>query len=252
MPFTLAHPAIAIPLKRLNGKLSVTALAVGSMVPDFENYFRMQEQHNSWHHRNGILFFAIPIGILCCYLFHNLLKTTFINNLPTWYRKRFETDLHVNWNRFVAKNKAAVFISLLAGIVLHLFWDGFTHQDGIFVKMIPFLTVSFDLAGYLIPVHFILQVISSIAGLFYLQILIARLPLNPGNNIAAKSNPYYWPILFLVMAAIILTRLWASPGIHIYLAILKACIGAFLYAWVLVSLIFKLIEKYQTSTALNE
>jgi len=242
MPFTLAHPAIALPLKKINGTFSATALVAGSMVPDFENFLKMQEGDNSWHHCYGILLFDIPVALLACYIFHNLLKYAFIRNLPSIYRNRFERVLYFNWNSFAIQNKWGVFLSLVAGIMTHLFWDAFTHKDGIFVVLIPFLSATIHVVKHSFPVHFILQIISSIAGLIVLQKMVINIPVQPVDAPLVKADLYYWPIFLIIIAAIILTRLLIWPELNIYLGILKACIGAGLYAWLLVSVIFKTVQ----------
>ncbi|MBL0335823.1 MAG: DUF4184 family protein [Chitinophagaceae bacterium] len=89
MPFTFAHPALIIPLKKIRGGLSLTALAVGSMVPDFENFFNMQETEVTSHQLSGFFLFDLPVGLFACFLFHNLLKHGFVENLPRFYQRRF-------------------------------------------------------------------------------------------------------------------------------------------------------------------
>ncbi|RKZ85433.1 MAG: hypothetical protein DRR19_16380 [Candidatus Parabeggiatoa sp. nov. 1] len=61
MPFTLSHPAAAVPLAR--GGLVLSALVVGSMSPDFLYFLCLSTQYQFGHTFIGVFVFDIPTGL---------------------------------------------------------------------------------------------------------------------------------------------------------------------------------------------
>jgi len=238
MPFTLAHPAIMLPLDKTE-RFSLTALIAGSMVPDFEFFFQMREVENIGHHWYGILFFDLPVAILFCYAFHNLLKHLLIINLPKSYRKKFIDMIDFNWNEYAAANKMKVFLSLLVGILSHITWDAFTHNNGFFVILIPVLSEQIKIAGKQLPVYFLLQIFSSIAGMWVVYWAIKKMPSNQEQRLIVKTNAWYWPSFILVFTLIVLCRIFIWPQYNSFWGIVMACMGGFIYTWILISFIFK-------------
>jgi len=187
MPFTIAHPALIIPLTK-SGKFSVTALIIGSMVPDFEFFFQLREVENIGHKWYGIIVFNIPVALISCYIFHNLMRNLLIENLPYFVYKRCSNYLSFNWNRFAAKKPITVVLSLFIGIVSHLAWDGFTHQDGLFVTQIPAFSKSIGWQSFEAPFYFWLQILCSLLGLVYVMtFLVYRITEKQNNRVRAKT-----------------------------------------------------------------
>lgn len=58
MPFTFAHQAIILPLKK-SKRFCSTALIAGSIVPDFEFFFQLREVENIGHRWHGNIFCSI-------------------------------------------------------------------------------------------------------------------------------------------------------------------------------------------------
>ncbi len=61
MPFTLAHPAAAAPLRRFG--LVLSALVVGSMAPDFPYFLPGLPQDKFGHTLAGVFWFCVPAGL---------------------------------------------------------------------------------------------------------------------------------------------------------------------------------------------
>jgi hypothetical protein len=62
---TLAHPAVALPLRRLLGPLGLTsALAVGSMIPDLAYFLPLGVSGAQSHSVRGLFWFCLPAGVL--------------------------------------------------------------------------------------------------------------------------------------------------------------------------------------------
>jgi len=121
MPYPFAHPAAVIPLKPLMGRFGVpSALAIGSIAPDFWYFVPFVERGES-HSIAGLAWFCLPAGLLMYALFHLFLKQPLIALLSP--RLRAFTPA-----RLPAVAWSAVIVSLLAGAITHLAWDGLTHS----------------------------------------------------------------------------------------------------------------------------
>lgn len=238
MPFTLAHPAIMLPLAK-TGRFSLTALIAGSMVPDLEFFLQMREVENIGHHWYGVLLFDLPVAIVCCYVFHNLLKYLLIIHLPAAYRNKFIDVIGFNWNVYAAANKMKILFSLFLGILSHIAWDGFTHHDGFFVLLLPVLQSSISITGKPIPAYFFLQIFSSVAGMWLLYRAIVQLPAASTGVMQVKINIFYWPAFTIAFTIIVMARICIWPQYNSFWGIVMACMGGFIYSWVLISLIFK-------------
>ncbi len=136
MPFTLTHPAVAAPLARHG--LILSAVAVGSMAPDFEYYLRLSFDSRWSHTLAAIPVFTLPASLIGLWVFHAWLKVPLLRLLPPAHRQRlapfsgpFAFGL---WRRFVLLT-----LSCLAGIATHLLFDAFTHEEGFVVQQCPLL-----------------------------------------------------------------------------------------------------------------
>ncbi|NIA00171.1 DUF4184 family protein [Massilia sp. CCM 8734] len=83
MPFTLCHPAIVIPLHRhARGFTSLSALAIGSMMPDFVCFFSFGVSAELSHSGSGILLYCVPVGALVWIVHQTLLRPALLAWLP--------------------------------------------------------------------------------------------------------------------------------------------------------------------------
>ncbi len=90
MPFTFSHPAIVLPLNYLPKKwFSLTGLVIGSLTPDFEYFIRMKIKSEYSHTLEGLFWFDLPLGVLLAFIFHNIVRNNFYNNLPLFFKSRF-------------------------------------------------------------------------------------------------------------------------------------------------------------------
>jgi hypothetical protein len=238
MPFTLAHPAIILPLGNTRFRLSITGLVIGSMVPDFEFFFQLREVENIGHHWYGILLFDMPVALVGCFLFHNLLRNVLIANLPAYYKFRFTGLLQFDWNKYVADYKWKVLLSILIGIGSHLFLDAFTHADGLFVEMFPVLAYQTGTNFFNAPVYLLLQVLFSLAGLLLVHRAIHQLPVNSKSTDTAEQTNMYWSFFAMILLLIIGIRLVGWPEYNSFWSVIMAMMGGTIYSWFLVSLIF--------------
>lgn len=158
MPFTFSHPALVLPLTRW---LSATGLIIGSLTPDFEYFLRMRIKSDFSHTLGGVFWFDLPLGILLCFIFHNLVRNQLFSNLPLFLRVRLMHFTLFHWNNYFKENWLKVFNSIIIGAFSHILWDSFTHEGGFFIEKISFLSKSFSINNYTIPILKILQHASS-------------------------------------------------------------------------------------------
>lgn len=165
MPFTLAHPAAIMPLRRLR-YVPTLALLVGSVVPDVPYYLPARALTASLvdlHSVFGAMVAGIPLGmlILALVLFLRRPLTALMTERARWVTLReAEAFLSrpVNWVLAIP----AVFI----GSLTHILWDSFTHPDTWITRQVSVLNLQIDVLGlYTGPVSHILQYVTTVLGL---------------------------------------------------------------------------------------
>jgi hypothetical protein len=139
MPFTISHAAVVLPFSRLLARRRLlSAVVIGSMVPDFGLFFPWRVYRFETHSAMGLLSFCLPVGLFTYWVFQYLIKTPLMEALPDGPAAR--------WRPF--SSPAAISsglqwllaaLGLLAGAVTHLVWDAFTHEGARGVLMIPWL-----------------------------------------------------------------------------------------------------------------
>ncbi len=167
MPFTLTHTAAILPFTRLAPQLPVSALAIGSMLPDAPIFFSLGYGYSFLHSLPGLLLATIPLGLLAYFVFHEYVKEALISLAPDGINKRL--------NGYLVDPAQAplglVSIALLLGASTHLIWDLFTHSGRWGVERLPQLQADYSLANYTFAGHEIAQHGSSIIFLPLLAIL---------------------------------------------------------------------------------
>src|ERR1041385_6474131 len=122
MPFTLAHPAAVLPLRRFAPRwLCFPGLVVGAVVPDAGYAVGLDFYSHSWI---GSVIFSLPVGMVMLILFY-WLRGPASRWLPSRQRELFQPLCRSNpgpWYGIIA--------SLLIGAWTHLVWDSFTHKYG--------------------------------------------------------------------------------------------------------------------------
>lgn len=85
LPFTFSHPAAVLPLRRF-GDLS--ALVIGSMVPDAGYLLILELPRQLTHGCLGLIVFCLPVGLALYGFYHGLLRRPFLALLPDGVRLR--------------------------------------------------------------------------------------------------------------------------------------------------------------------
>lgn len=126
MPFTLAHPAAAIPFRRT--RLLMSAVVLGCLVPDFPHFVFVSARVSFTHTVAGMFVLDLPVALAGLWLFHTFLKQPMLMFLPPRMQRRIPNSLHPFpfWplTRFLW-----IVLSILTGAATHLLWDAFTHDD---------------------------------------------------------------------------------------------------------------------------
>ncbi len=235
MPFTFSHPAIVLPFNSIAKKyVSLTALIVGSITPDFEYFLRMKIQSIYSHTVWGNIWFNIPLGLIICFLFHNIIKKPFIDNSPLFVQQRLIFLRNSDWNNYAKKHFLVVVLSLIIGGYSHILWDSFTHATGIFVHYLGLNQYIF----YHIAFYKILQHFSSFIGGIIIFIYFFKLEKITRNTI--KPRLCYWIMIFLGASIIFSIRCYLGLRIGEYGNIIVIIIASSLWAITIVSLFLTL------------
>jgi len=209
MPFTPAHPAIVLPLLRRAG-LSAIGLIVGSMVPDFEYFFKMRVNSHYSHTIGGLFYFDVPVSFLLAWIFIRFVRDNLVCNMPPFLQRRLQPVLSLDARRVLSERALIFAISALIGSVSHLFWDGFTHNDTFFVRNLSFYHGSYvPYEGVKYPLWYALQHVSTAVGLIVLGIYVFRMPEQPGT--IRKPGLIYWMVVVAVAAIVVTIRFMIWP-----------------------------------------
>lgn len=217
MPLTIAHPAVVIPLKKVG--LPLSALIIGSVVPDFEFFLRISSTRVIAHTFPGVFLFCLPVGLMLYFLFHLIIKKPLLSLLPSAHQSRI---LHNSkpLRIFPLCHFFKIISALLLGIFSHLLLDSITHENSFFTARLPFLSYSFLIAPFgSIKIYFLLQQFFSIAGIA----IVILWYINWYKNSSVKKNTLYvinrkskTIILILIIIFTIATAATAGPLIAFF------------------------------------
>lgn len=124
MPFTLSHPAAAVPFTRW--KLPLSALIVGSLSPDFIYFVRLSAAGGFGHTLPGLFLMDLPLGLAVLWLFHALLKYPLLTLLPISHQRRL-LPLAEGFRFGPPRQILLIMAALFLGAVTHIAWDSVTH-----------------------------------------------------------------------------------------------------------------------------
>jgi hypothetical protein len=197
MPFTLAHPAAAVPLLRPLGRLgNLTALVIGSMTPDLHYFLPLSLGRGDTHSMRGMLWFCMPLGIALYLLFHRVFRAPLMNLLPAPMEQRLVLQSAAQGSRMIGAT--AVLASLAIGSLTHLLWDSVTHRGGIPVQQLGFLRAPmFSVLTFPIFPYQLLQWASSVLGCALLVAWISKWlrSAKPSETPQGREAPPGAPIL---------------------------------------------------------
>ncbi|CAL1516349.1 DUF4184 family protein [Chitinophaga sp. MM2321] len=205
MPFTISHIAIVVPFTcRPHKYLSATGLIIGSMVPDFLYFILLNPYFNGGHQWWGIFVYDIPLSLLLAFLYHNGVKPALISQLPAWAGNRIGHFRSFNWDHYFQRHYLVVIASVILGVLSHFFLDAFTHGDGYFVGLLPFLQQDVSLFAHPMKMWYLLQYISSIAGLLIILYFFLKIPAKHNSSKSGILRKLGYWLLVAVFTVIIL------------------------------------------------
>lgn len=217
MPLTIAHPAVVIPLKKVG--LPLSALIIGSVVPDFEFFLRITPTRIIAHTFPGVFLFCLPVGLMLYFLFHLIIKKPVLSLLPSAHQSRI---LHnsKSLKTFPLCHFLKIISALLLGIFSHLLLDSITHENSFFTAHLPFLSYSLLIAPFgSVKIYFLLQQFFSFAGISLLILWY----MNWYKNSSVTNNTFYvinrkskTIILILIIFFTIATAATAGPLIAFF------------------------------------
>jgi hypothetical protein len=208
MPFTPAHPAILIPLRKINQRyISWTALIVGSMVPDMEYFVWLKNGSYLSHSWIGIPLFNLPMVFIVAFMWHGFMRHSLVTKWPFIKPEYLKLEIP-DFATYLRKNFLVFTVSALIGILSHLLWDSFSHAKGhVAVNYFPYLIKEINIVGVSTRPCYVIWYISTLLGLF----LIARLVINfkavKFSGIVWKQNLNFTCKITLVILVIGLVRL---------------------------------------------
>jgi hypothetical protein len=183
MPFTFAHPAAILPLRR-SRFLQTVPLIIGSLVPDVPYFFptRFGRAFPDTHTLYGSFSMCLPLGMALLILTVLLREplTVLLGARARWICLR-------SIERFIARplHWPMALLSILIGAWTHIAWDSFTHQSGWTTVRVAALSAPVSLFGWETATSHLLQYVSSVFGLVVLAIwfrrLVLRVPLCDGQ-----------------------------------------------------------------------
>lgn len=199
MPFTFSHPAAILPFTVIKKKwISVTALVIGSITPDFEYFFRMEQDSYYSHTWDGIFWFDLPLALLLVYLFDYLIKKDLIVNLPEFLNRRFSRFLYNKRNLNSGKDLIILLISLLTGILSHIIWDKVTHKSVSLIDQQEHYTVFWEA--------------NSIAGAILIAAAVWKM--SPGKKTQKGNIFIYWSLISMITLTVIYIRFLSTSDIR--------------------------------------
>jgi len=213
MPFTFSHPAIVLPLKYLPKRwVSITGLVIGSMVPDFEYFLRMQVKSIYSHTWLGLFWLDLPLGLILLFVYQLLVKEAIILHLPDFLNRRFSKFRGVDNQGSFFQYFTIAALSIFIGAVSHILWDGFTHPYGYFVELFPVLSNSLQFGNSQVVIYKAIQHMSTVIGAIVIIGAIYTLPLgNPKRNHHVKR---FWIQVILITVAVLIIKFMTGLSYH--------------------------------------
>ena len=145
MPFTTAHTALAIPVKKVFPWLSMTGLMAGAMAPDLLYFLMLGTSERAFSHSwSGLVVFCIPAGAIFGIVFRKWFLPSFVRGLPGPLDLRLASLTRGFRTPDNLKAWITYLISVALGVLSHFFWDSWTHGGGVISRHIPWLLGSVE------------------------------------------------------------------------------------------------------------
>ena len=199
MPFPLAHPSVALLLRRWCPRfLDFSSLVVGSITPDLATSIDDWEYFS--HTILGSFVFCLPAGILTLWIFYRV-RVALVLILPNPHR---EVLLPLCFG--IPNSRLISIVSLLLGSWIHISWDFFTHDHSWVVQHVDLFSASFAS----LRINNLLWLISSLGGMLALMKTYISL-LKGGRTPVRISSPSEYRAYILWCSIFVLPFVGAIP-----------------------------------------
>lgn len=248
MPFTLSHPSIVVPLYFIRKKyFSLTGLIIGSMIPDIKFFTSVYIIRNFSHNWEKAYWLGLPISLLLCFVFHNVIREPLIHYSPSAIGNRFSRYERFNWNRYFLNNWLIIILSILIGIYSHLMLDGFTHLSFNMLSSLTGFSTEIVPENEDLIYYRIIQSLYSLAGLVAEIYIIGKLPVDsirkPKTNITG-----YWSTI--VCLSLIFYVSFGAQDFEVIEEFIGFAIAAIFLALFFTSILYRIvIKKFRTRSA---
>jgi len=258
MPFTLAHPAAVLPLRRFRF-LQTVPLVIGSVVPDLP-YFMPERWGRAvfpdTHTLYGSLQLGIPLGMASLVLLLLLREplTVLLGPRARWLCLRALDRFYERPLRW-----PIALLSVLVGSWTHIVWDSFTHETGWTAARVAALSAPVSLFGWDTATSHLLQYVSSVFGLVVLAVwawmLLKRVPRSVTlDSSRPRAN---WLVLCMVATSALLIGVsraflsWHSGSTfyHLGFLLLTRTIGWFAVLYLLAGALTVLSRRLEPELA---
>jgi len=163
VPFTLAHPALVVPLRGLG--LPMTALVAGSMVPDLPPIVGFPEARSWSHSAAGVVTIDLAMALVFLVLWYSVFRRPLVDLAPDRWRTRLPETVRMGPRAWLLAVPA-----VMVGSATHVVWDAFTHEEGWGTRRLAPLRESFlD-----VPVYDWAQHVCSVLGLAVVAVAVLR------------------------------------------------------------------------------
>jgi hypothetical protein len=202
MPWTFAHPAAVLPMRRFCPRqLHFAALVVGSLTPDFGYHFGLFALATYAHTLEGSVLACVPIGLalLACF---SAVRRPLWHLLPQPHRHALEPLVAQPLLRGF-RNIVRSSLSILLGAWSHVAWDSFTHRSGWSVAHFPALrgAVAVPWIGE-VPLYNVLQHMSTVVGVIILVLAYRSWLASQRRSVPAFAREDRWRYATLLSLAI--------------------------------------------------
>lgn len=173
MPWTFAHPAAAVLVRRCGGaSWPLSGLVVGSLSPDFGYYVGAFGLATHAHSLRGTVEVCVPSACVVLLIVLRL-RGLLVAPVPQPHRRALEGLPSPSLRSLadIARMLAAVWV----GAMTHVAWDSFTHASGAMVQVIaPLRHVLFALSGRTFATYNILQHVGTLVGIAVIGLAYGR------------------------------------------------------------------------------
>lgn len=203
MPFTLSHPAAVLPLRRLG--LPMTALVMGSMVPDVPLFVGWQRGYDFSHSLLGVPTIDAAMALVAVWLWFMVAREALVDLAPDMIRSRLDPRVGLTHRQWLLAVPA-----VWVGSLTHVLWDGFTHSGGWGVEHLAWLQP--EHAG--LPGYRWAQYVSGVLGLAIVCVTVVRYLQALPPVVRATPRPAWADRLLLAAAAVIATSIVVTAALN--------------------------------------